>query len=388
MVLTNDNPFQHSSPANPGRFFGRETDLAQLFRQSRGLNPTRLSAPRRYGKTSLLFKLEEQLKKEKDTLFIYINLFGVNTKEEVLARFKEGYVEYVPEKIYKRVFKDLDKVSRGKSRESGVNTHLVFKGGRSENREAYSLQTEESLLLNGPQLVQKAAKKKCVVALDEFQDIFDIKGMDRVIRSRFEKHDDNVNYVFAGSHKTLLEKLFTDKTRAFYGQALPLYLKPVDNVEMSDYIREQFRETRIELTNEPELISEFAMGHPHRAILISYYLWELLALKQMPSAADAETRVVKAIEYALELLDPELETEWRSFNTSEQKTLKKILVTEGSPYAETPLNETITIPGSTLAQKITKLKAKDIIRKENADLVFYDPFLALWMKQQFFDYAP
>ena len=53
------NPFVYSHPVPPADLVDREEETGTLVRLAEGGHAARLSAPRRYGKTSLLRKVKE-----------------------------------------------------------------------------------------------------------------------------------------------------------------------------------------------------------------------------------------------------------------------------------------------------------------------------------------
>src|SRR5262249_61654636 len=70
-----------------------------------------------------------------------------------------------------------------------------------------------------------------------------------------------------------------------------------------------------------------ARGHPQRAMLLAHRLWEQVAEGEAATFADWEA----AHEATLAELQPELEAEWRSYSTSEQKAPRAVIDGRRSP---------------------------------------------------------
>src|ERR1700689_625698 len=86
------NPFRYSSPVDPSDMIDRESELAELLDLADGAHNTRLVAPRRYGKSSLLHAV--QAKAEKLGMVpVYVNFFGVVTAGDIADRIEVAYAE-------------------------------------------------------------------------------------------------------------------------------------------------------------------------------------------------------------------------------------------------------------------------------------------------------
>jgi hypothetical protein len=58
------------------------------------------------------------------------------------------------------------------------------------------------------------------------------------------------SYVFARSHLRMMEMLLADRKRAFYGQAQPVHLHPLDPIDLGAYISDRFEATGKALSAE------------------------------------------------------------------------------------------------------------------------------------------
>ena len=77
------NPFRYSSPVDPPDMIDREGELAELVELAEGAHNTRLVAPRRYGKSSLLHAVQARAQKL-GMVPVYVNFFGVVTAQDIL----------------------------------------------------------------------------------------------------------------------------------------------------------------------------------------------------------------------------------------------------------------------------------------------------------------
>jgi hypothetical protein len=98
---------------------------------------------------------------------------------------------------------------------------------------------------------------------------------DAVLRSEIQHHGEFASYVFAGSHVGMMEMLFADRTRAFYGQSSPVKLSPLPPDEVATYVDGRFEATGKECG--PEAMGgllDLVDGHPQRSILAAHALWD------------------------------------------------------------------------------------------------------------------
>ena len=73
-------------------------------------------------------------------------------------------------------------------------------------------------LLKGLEALAQKMNKKAVLFLDEFQDILKTDESNKIqsaIRS-VAQHSKNITYIFSGSSRTMLEKIFDDVNQPLY----------------------------------------------------------------------------------------------------------------------------------------------------------------------------
>ena len=83
------NPFYLKPLPLTVPFCNREKEIDDLVRHAGNLTNVVLSSPRRYGKTSLIKRVQNILGK-KGTLIVYADYFGVTSVDEFVSRFAGG----------------------------------------------------------------------------------------------------------------------------------------------------------------------------------------------------------------------------------------------------------------------------------------------------------
>jgi hypothetical protein len=111
-----------------------------------------------------------------------------------------------------------------------------------------------------------------------------VPGLDGVIRSHVQHHQEHVSYVFSGSEPSLLRELFPQRARPLYSQALPVRLGRIDPTTLAEHIQHKFAATGKNAGTAASLCA--GAGHPQRTILLAWHPWE----QTSPDApADADT---------------------------------------------------------------------------------------------------
>ena len=216
------NPFRYSEPVPPEELLNRDDEARALLEAAASGNNSRLVAPRRYGKTSLLARVAQEAREQKGWAAVYVDFFGVLTLDDIAQRIERAYADELQGRLA-TWFAGVRRLLRPTLQDGG--------GARPAGVEvAIDPQAEPPLVerLALPARLHEKHGTRTLVIFDEFQDILAVKERaDAVIRSEIQHHGDAASYVFAGSHVGMMRELFTDRRRAFYGQAGPVDLPPL-----------------------------------------------------------------------------------------------------------------------------------------------------------------
>jgi len=359
-----DNPFQVTKPVAPAEVIDRETESSQLAALAREGNNARLVAPRRYGKTSLLKRAQSDLE-QSGWVTIYVDLLGIITLEDFAARIERAYTEALKGPVA-RGFTGLRR---------SLRPTLTVGGGpipASASLEVAGRQREALLTrLALPARVFDKTGQRVHVVFDEFQELDNVEGQaDAVVRSEIQHHGDAASYVFAGSHLRMMEMLFADRKRAFYGQTERVSLNPLDPEPLAGYIASRFEQTGKEIAPPAlDAVLELVEGHPQRAMAAAHALW----------AATERTADIDQWETARGALmsgvDDDLKTSWVELNTAERKSL--VAVARGEPPYQRIGGRA---QGSAVTRALAGLEGRGIITRVEDRWHVVDPLLAEWVR--------
>ena len=85
------------------------------------------------------------------------------------------------------------------------------------------------------------ADKRCIIAIDEFQQITNYaeKNVEAILRTRIQRCS-NANFIFAGSRRRILNEMFLSNKRPFYQSATLIQLDPIPKETYLKFVKKHF----------------------------------------------------------------------------------------------------------------------------------------------------
>src|SRR5215218_714306 len=318
------NPFRYTEPVPPSELIDRDSEAEALLRTAVGGNNSRLIAPRRYGKTSLLQRVIDDARRE-GWAAVYVDFFGVLTLADVTARIERAYASQLEGGLA--------------SWFAGIRRRLhptLRFGGEPDVPAELELsadpQAEPPLLdrLALPRRILERTGQRTLVVFDEFQDVLGAKDRaDAVIRSEIQHHGDAASYVFAGSQLGMMRRLFADKRRALYGQASAVDLAPLAPDDVAEDVDLRFARTNRNVGAALDLLLDAGAGHPQRTMLLANALWEEVD----PGQTATEEHWFAAYDRAMVEVRDELRAIWIGLSTGQRRVLSAVADNREGLYA-------------------------------------------------------
>lgn len=360
------NPFRYSSPVGLDDLIDRDVETDLLLDTAREGNNARLVAPRRYGKTSLLRRVLAEAGASGWT-GVYVDFFGVLTLADVGERIERAYTAA----LTGRAARWFDGVRAGL-------TPSLTAGAGPVKASARLQPTRHSLTerLELPVRVHERFGHRVLVVFDEFQEVLLAdRSADAVIRASIQHHGEAASYVFAGSHVGMMNEIFGDRRRAFYGQARPVPLPPLPAEECAEFIATRFAGTGKDVGAALSPLLALTAGHPQRTMLLAHAVWE----RADHGAAD-ESTFVEARERVLADLDDEFRALWSGLPGGQRRVL--VAVARGErPYSSTSVGG--SRGGAVRAALDALLKRAELVADPAAATGYrvVDPLLAAWVRR-------
>ncbi len=363
------NPFSYGTIVRGDYFYDRKDETQRVVSTLLGGNNLVLFAPRRYGKTSLVFRAMEQIEQEEDVMYIYFDLLPVYSLESFVSYYIQA-IEKGQNSIDKliRILADAVKNIRPKLT-FGNNGEPEFGIDFIEHK--VSMDTVSDVL----DLPEKIARKgkRVIVILDEFQEIVKLEkyGLENLLRSKVQQQQ-QVNYLFLGSKTHLLNDMFTNEKRPFYNAAFHLQLSTLPRTETILFLQTRFAESKIELTEQDALyLIDQTADIPYYIQLLAAEIWQYMI--------NSETRVTPEIidccvsrivelkhDYYFELYD--------KHSTMQKNLLKALIVSGENIFSSGYIKRYRLSAVSTVQKSVITLMDNGIIDKIENRYFISDPF--------------
>ncbi|MBA3358220.1 MAG: ATP-binding protein [Thermoleophilaceae bacterium] len=365
------NPFVYDDPVPPDLLVDREPETQQLLALAEGGHNTRLQAPRRYGKTSLLGKVREEAQKIGMNT-VYVDFYRALTLAEVSRRIEEAYLAALAG-APRRAVTAVTRSWRGKL--------VVTPGGVGAEIEPAKVREQQRLsdLLDLPKRVFERSGMRTLVVFDEFQDLLRIDSdVDGLLRAKIQFHRDEASYVFAGSEPGMLNGLFGDRKRPLFDQARPVALEPLHDEDLIEFIGAHFERGHRDPGEALDSLLDLARGHPQRAMLLAHHLWEQTG---RGTTADFET-----FDRAMATLDRETKEAfgqlWEDLaeKPNQRKVLAALANSEETLYNRRTLDAYGLEKGSA-DRAVGALIDRGEVQRTDPGFLIVDPLLDRWLQR-------
>jgi hypothetical protein len=231
------NPFTLKEiPAGPA-FCDRERERADLTAIAAASENVLLYSPRRYGKTSLIRKVQRQLKTN-GSLTAYCDLFGVSSIEEIAGRIAKSIytITRKDEGLFQKSIRFLTSfrpvLSPGHDGSISVSVQPAYTSEPMALLES-TMAALEKFVVGVPDPVH--------IVLDEFQEICEIEnsiGIEGLLRHHIQRM--KCGFVFVGSRRRILLKMFNDRSRPFFQSTINYELKTLPQNDLVEFMASQF----------------------------------------------------------------------------------------------------------------------------------------------------
>ena len=373
------NPFRYGALALDEAFTNREDEIRELTRDILNGQDVVVLAPRRYGKTSLVWRVIQEVEKKK-VLVAQVNLMTTPTKERLAEKLADTIYEHIASALFRarerlRIFADLRiRPIVTVDPETGAPSFSFDAGYPRQDVDA----TIERLLELPGQLAAER-KRKVAVVFDEFQEVVTIDpDLPKLMRSVFQEQPE-VAHVYLGSKRHMMERIFNDENEPFWRSARQMELGVIDPPRFEGYLAESFARTGKKIATETmAAVLETTGGHPYATQELCYFLWE-----ETPKA-----RVARLAEYERALADvlraehAHFELIWDQASTVQRLTLQALAQQRGRPLSG-DYRRRHKLPGaSTVQRALQALTRNELVTRSDNEYRIAEPFLADWLRRQ------
>ena len=364
------NPFKYGVIVKGDMFVNRVKETSMLTTSLISGQNLILYSPRRYGKTSLVLKVLDDLIAQ-GYKTVYIDFFKVYST----LKFLELYYEAIFKNLHgwEKAVKTLSSLAKSVRPLLSMDST----GNPSVSLEMNSFDVDKSFdeILNLPEKL--AEKQRWIVVFDEFQEIENLNGesFEKALRSVLQHHQ-NVSYILMGSKKQLLLNMVTHKNRAFYNFGKLIKLDKIREDEWISYLGKAFYSSNISYTidNLKEIVHK-TDNIPYYVQYLASEIWDLA----IHIGSIDSTIIDRAIQQLLYNQNDYFLNIWQNLNINQQKVIKG-LAQQNTDIFSKEYHEKFKLGSMSSTQRsVEKLINESIIDKENTDYYFEDPFLKIWI---------
>jgi uncharacterized protein len=287
-------PFPFESPIAPEGLIDRRAELATLHQAAVERVHVRLAGPRRFGKTSLLMAHAAGLSGA-GWRTVHVDLYGVTSLAEVCARIATSYARLRDNRLRARLDSLGSRLGISLTPAGpGITLHAKRPVPSVDASQAAAAE-----LLDLPLTLFEKDRIPTLVVFDEFQDLLSAgPSLDGLLRSHVQYHGEAAVYVYAGSHASLMRRLFSDRERPLYGQAEPLELGPLPIDEVQVELAERFEALDEDPGSALSPLVVAAAGHPQRTMLLAHLLHRELSARKLGTSTLVEGPEVEGVALA------------------------------------------------------------------------------------------
>jgi hypothetical protein len=373
------NPFRYGALALDEAFTDRESEVRQLVSDAENGQDVVVFAPRRYGKSSLVWRVTQEVV-ERGVLVAHVNLMTTPTKEKLAEKLAETIHEDVASVLFRarerlRVFSGL-RITPVVTVDPDTG-RLGFSFAGSRHAEDVDATLERLLELPG-QLAGERERKVALV-LDEFQEIVDIdSNLPKVMRSVFETQPE-VAHVYLGSKRHMMERIFSDENEPFWRSAKRMELGVIPPPLFRGYIERQFEKSgrHVDAAVVDRVLAA-THGHPYATQELCYFLWEETPEGQSAGAETYDAALTKLLrsEHA------HFGLIWDKAAKAQRLVLQSLAAEAGRPLSR-DYRRRHGLPGASSVQRALEALVKEelVARDRPGDYRIAEPFLAEWLQR-------
>jgi hypothetical protein len=333
-------------------------------------------APRRYGKSSLIWRASQQLVSD-GVLVAHVDLMTTPTLAKLAEKLARTIHEDVASPLFRakerlRVFQGL-RIMPVVTVDPDDGT-LGFSFDAGHRPEDIHATIERLLELPGRLATER--KRTVALVLDEFQEVVDVDAdLPKLMRAVFQAQPE-VSHVYLGSKRHMMRRIFSDENEPFWRSAKQVELGVIEPRRFRTYISKQFRRTGRKIAaGTLDDVLEMTRGHPYATQELCYFLWQETPAGETATRAhfeEALTKVLRSEHAHFGLV-------WQRASGVQRLVLLALAKESGRPLTA-DYRRRHGLPGTSTVQRALQALANDeLVERRGGEAAIVEPFLAEWV---------
>jgi hypothetical protein len=374
-----ENPFLFGDVVKGDYFANREEELKTLILDLSSGQNVLLFSPRRYGKTSLIIRVLDELK-ARGLVCVYVDFFRAASLQALGKVYADAVTRAAASKIE-------EAVGFVRSHFPTVIPRITLKGPDSPEFELDFDVPRRDLdkwldeIYDMPQKIAERKHKRLVVVLDEFQEIANLGEpgiVERSLRAKIQHHD-RIAYVFMGSKRHLLDELFADKNKPLYRIAKAVPLGKITKEKLASFLHSRFHSVQMRIdSSNIERILEISGCHPYYTQQLCHEAYNMT----VPQKQVTDEQIRKATEQCITAQSYAYTTLWEGLSGKQRELVIALSkLPGGNVYSKEFIDRFNLGSASSVQTAIDALEKKGIIDRENGGFVLSDVFFTQWVQR-------
>ena len=370
-----ENPFIITGYIKPEYFCDRKKEAERIITKVTNGENIVLMAARRVGKSKLIdFCLESPAIKDY-FITISIDILRTSSINEFTYELGKAVFEQAAKrgaKMLKMVVNTLKSINGSFGYDPISNTPTFNLSLGDISNPLYTLDEIFSCL--------EQAEKKCIIAIDEFQQIgyYPEKNMEAVLRTHIQKCS-NANFIFSGSERHLITKMFSEKAHPFYNSADIMNLEVIPLDKYTAFAQSLFEKFEKKIKPDAILLAYNTFEGN------TYYVQKVVheAFNQTDVGQEANDTMINGIIHSLILDNDHKFSEILSRLTLPQKELLYAIAKEGKARQITSMafvKKYNLRSASSIQSAIKKLMEYHLVSTSQATYYIDDQLMNLWLR--------
>lgn len=361
-------------------FIGRKSEIRQLkMNFEEGIN-TILISPRRWGKTSLVKKVCEEVDREK-VIPIYVDIFKCKTEYEFYNALVEAVLKQTASKAELWMDNARDFIAR-------LSPKVSF-SPEPTSEFALSLgitpktHTPEEVLDLAENIARKK-QKRIVICIDEFQQIgemADTVSIQKRLRSVWQ-HQRFTSYCLFGSKKHTMINVFQKRNMPLYQFGDFKFLEKIPTETWVEYIVQHFKDRQ--RTISPELAIEICKVVDNYSSYVQQLSWLIFSLIDEGQVV-TEEHLRQGVKDLLNSQEQLFMQQVEPLTAYQMNFLRCIISGHHDDFGEMAVREEFQLGSvSNIARLKSALVDKDLVEMVGRRFYITDPVFALWFRIRIF----
>ena len=370
------NPFIASGKIPAELFCDRKDESKRLIQSlTNGANVV-LMSPRRVGKTQLIYHCFDKPEIKDHYITIFVDILRTSSFQEFTYEFGKAVFNTLAtkgQKMQKLAIATMKSLMGNITIDPATMLPTFGLAIGNIQNPAYSLEEIFRTL--------ELAGKKCIVAIDEFQQItnYPEKNIEAILRTHIQELSNSL-FIFAGSERQLLEEMFLESSRPFYNSADIQSLDIIAEDKYCEFVQYHFNKNDKKIAND-------TISHVYHLFEGNTYYNQKTFREAFAQTAQGETCSLETVDNSINLMIKEadhLYSEKLSRLSLPQKELLYAIANEGRAQKITSgafIRKHQLSSTSSVQQAIKKLLALGLVSTSSSEYFIADQLMYLWLRK-------